>query len=241
MTRVSTSSCGPPRSSFTKRRPQAYARTSFSSTLPRSYKKNRPSIYTCIVAVAFFITAVLLVVYDRATVRQNEKTMRSALRTGALVNSVFPASVRDRVMDSANACEDMNGKWRNDNEIEEGRFKSRSIADFFASTTLMCKLTVSRNDTLIHVLHNSSNCSPCNQSPTSLGLLLGHLLVVRNIRTIEVIAALLLLTLFGIHASIEPFQVFELLETIYGAFDVLAKKRDVFKVETVGYLCLDTR
>jgi Adenylate and Guanylate cyclase catalytic domain len=34
--------------------------------------------------------------------------------------------------------------------------------------------------------------------------------------------------------DLEPFQVFELLETIYGAFDELAKKRGIFKVETVG-------
>jgi len=32
----------------------------------------------------------------------------------------------------------------------------------------------------------------------------------------------------------EPFQVFQLLETIYGAFDTIAKQRRVFKVETVG-------
>ena len=32
----------------------------------------------------------------------------------------------------------------------------------------------------------------------------------------------------------EPFQVFMLLETIYGAFDEIARKRRVFKVETVG-------
>jgi class 3 adenylate cyclase len=32
----------------------------------------------------------------------------------------------------------------------------------------------------------------------------------------------------------EPFKVFQLLETIYGEFDALAKKRRVFKVETVG-------
>lgn len=32
----------------------------------------------------------------------------------------------------------------------------------------------------------------------------------------------------------EPFQVFLLLETLYGAFDVIAKRRRVFKVETVG-------
>jgi len=32
----------------------------------------------------------------------------------------------------------------------------------------------------------------------------------------------------------EPTQVFTLLETIYGAFDEIAKQRRVFKVETVG-------
>ena len=32
----------------------------------------------------------------------------------------------------------------------------------------------------------------------------------------------------------EPSQVFTLLEQIYGAFDTLAKRRGVFKVETVG-------
>jgi class 3 adenylate cyclase len=32
----------------------------------------------------------------------------------------------------------------------------------------------------------------------------------------------------------EPSQVFTLLETVYHAFDVIAKRRRVFKVETVG-------
>ena len=34
-------------------------------------------------------------------------------------------------------------------------------------------------------------------------------------------------------SSREPSQVFILLEQIYGSFDALAKKRGVFKVETV--------
>jgi Holliday junction resolvasome RuvABC DNA-binding subunit len=33
----------------------------------------------------------------------------------------------------------------------------------------------------------------------------------------------------------DAHQVFELLETIYGALDKIAKKRRIFKVETVGY------
>jgi class 3 adenylate cyclase len=32
----------------------------------------------------------------------------------------------------------------------------------------------------------------------------------------------------------DPKQVFTLLETLYGAFDAIAQKRGVFKVETIG-------
>lgn len=32
----------------------------------------------------------------------------------------------------------------------------------------------------------------------------------------------------------EPAQVFQLLETIYGAFDEIARRKGIFKVETVG-------
>jgi class 3 adenylate cyclase len=35
-------------------------------------------------------------------------------------------------------------------------------------------------------------------------------------------------------SSREPEQVFELLETLYGAFDKIAVRRQVFKVETIG-------
>jgi class 3 adenylate cyclase len=35
-------------------------------------------------------------------------------------------------------------------------------------------------------------------------------------------------------SSRSPVQVFTLLETLYGAFDKIAKRRRVFKVETIG-------
>ena len=40
----------------------------------------------------------------------------------------------------------------------------------------------------------------------------------------------------------EPTQVFTLLETVYGAFDAIAKRRHVFKVETIGdcYVSVDS-
>lgn len=38
-------------------------------------------------------------------------------------------------------------------------------------------------------------------------------------------------------SSREPAQVFHLLELIYGEFDAIAKRRRVFKIETVGDCC----
>ena len=35
-------------------------------------------------------------------------------------------------------------------------------------------------------------------------------------------------------SSREPVEVFKLLETLYGAFDLIADQRKVFKVETIG-------
>ena len=34
----------------------------------------------------------------------------------------------------------------------------------------------------------------------------------------------------------EPTHVFKLLETLYGAFDQIAERRRVFKIETIGYV-----
>jgi class 3 adenylate cyclase len=38
-------------------------------------------------------------------------------------------------------------------------------------------------------------------------------------------------------SSRTPAHVFDLLESAYGAFDVMAKRRKVFKVETIGDCC----
>ena len=35
----------------------------------------------------------------------------------------------------------------------------------------------------------------------------------------------------------EPTQVFTLLETVYSSFDAIAKRRRIFKIETIGDCC----
>jgi class 3 adenylate cyclase len=144
-----------------------------SSTLEQRYTTKKPYYYAGIVLLSFFLTSVLMIIYDLTVTKRQEKTMRSALQNGALVESLFPSIVRERLLEDSHLNHDIQRKAET----------SRPIAEFFPCTTIMFA------DIAGFTAWSSTR---------------------------------------------EPFQVFELLETIYGAFDELAKRRRIFKVETVG-------
>jgi class 3 adenylate cyclase len=127
--------------------------------------------------------------------------MATALRTNAIVSSLFPSNVRDRILKDAEEQveREMNTKSSFvhakhrlksflEDEPDDARkstdaFSTKPIADLFPETTLMFADLVG----------------------------------------------------FTAWSSVrEPSQVFRLLETVYHAFDQIAKRRGVFKVETVG-------
>jgi class 3 adenylate cyclase len=153
-----------------------------SSTLEQSYTTTKPYFYSGIVLLSFFLTTVLIVLYDLTVTKRQEKTMRSALQNGALIESLFPANVRERLLEDSVQMASQKNRV-NDNTKSGLTIRTRPIADFFPSTTIMFA------DVAGFTAWSSTR---------------------------------------------EPFQVFELLETIYGAFDELAKRRRIFKVETVG-------
>jgi hypothetical protein len=103
-----------------------------------SYETNKPAVYTSVIVLAFCVTAILLIVYDRMVTRRQEKTMHSAIRTSNLVSSMFPENVRDRLMEAAleegkNAA--LDGKGGPSSGV--GAYKTRPIADFFPEATIM--------------------------------------------------------------------------------------------------------
>jgi hypothetical protein len=115
-----------------------------SSTFRSAYNTNRPAIYTSVVALAFAFTALLLLMYDKLVSRRQEKTMTSAIRTNALVSSLFPENIRDRLI-GYNGL-DHGSKMISGNEktmenygnkaLVNAPFHSRPIADFFPQTTV---------------------------------------------------------------------------------------------------------
>jgi hypothetical protein len=110
-----------------------------SATLRANYETNNPAVYTSVVALAFVVTAVLLIIYDKMITRRQDKTMSSAIRTSNLVASMFPATVRDRLMEDA--LQDGNKTSVFDAKSNPsslgGGLKTRPIADFFPEVTIM--------------------------------------------------------------------------------------------------------
>jgi hypothetical protein len=104
-----------------------------SAAFRATYETNKPAIYTSVIALAFAVTAVLLIIYDRMITRRQEKTMHSAIRTSNMVSSMFPETVRDRLM--ADALQDEG----NTSVLSSvgASFSTRPIADFFPEATIM--------------------------------------------------------------------------------------------------------
>lgn len=63
-----------------------------------SYITNEPMIFSIAVAIIFIFTSTLFILYDCCVQRRQNRTSDLADRTSAMVDSLFPASVRDRLL-----------------------------------------------------------------------------------------------------------------------------------------------
>lgn len=174
----------------------------FPSTQFRaSYNSARPESFTAILAAILISTGMIIWIDVKFVQQRQKKVVATALRPNAIISSLFPFNVRDRVIKQAEeqAERDMgntdvfhSNKNRLKNFLEDrpgefgkhgGAFSDKAIADLFPETTLMFADMVG----------------------------------------------------FTALSSVrEPCQVFTLLETVYHAFDEIAKRRGGFEVETVG-------
>jgi class 3 adenylate cyclase len=172
-----------------------------SQQFAQGYKSSLPIVFTSLVAATFFLMALTFLVYDRFVHRRNIKVVNAAARSNAIVSSLFPSNVRDRLFEDAKARSDVNQAAHSrlktflhngdssdtaitdENAHHSDFFKTKPIAELFPHTTIM--------------FADISGFTAWSSSR-------------------------------------EPAQVFQLLETLYHSFDETAKKRRVFKVETVG-------
>ena len=149
--------------------------------LKKSFEGNTPKIFASVVAGTFLLMAISFLFYDAFVQRRNKKLVHNAARSNAIVTSLFPENVRDRLVSQ-----------------EEKRVGSTKA-----------KLNV-------------------GMGMSTEGVPIADLFLESTVMFADIVG-------FTAWSSVrEPAQVFTLLESLYGAFDVIADKRRVFKVETVG-------
>eukprot|EP00934_Nitzschia_sp_Nitz4_P009170 Nitzschia sp. Nitz4//scaffold37_size175936//139425//149009//NITZ4_002062-RA/size175936-snap-gene-0.260-mRNA-1//-1//CDS//3329549836//9160//frame0 len=160
------------------------------------YVTDAGKFYVIGVAVVFLITIVFFLLYDFIVEKRQQRTMRRAVQSRAIVSSLFPAAVRERLFKADDSSAGGGDKVKHDQTKKKLRTfisdaitkdnkpaESKPIADLFPHTTVMFA------DIAGFTKWSSER---------------------------------------------DPTHVFTLLQTVYHSFDRIAKKRTVFKVETIG-------
>jgi hypothetical protein len=152
--------------------------------LKQDTDSNLPVVLVSVVAGAFTLMLMAFVMFNYFVDRRNQKIVGAATKFNAVISSLFPENVRDRLLDdTAKASPNLKKGWMAENSEADNRKLAPAIADLFPETTILFA------DIAGFTAWSSTR---------------------------------------------EPKHVFTLLETLYAAFDEIARKRQVYKVETIG-------
>ena len=69
-----------------------------SREMEESYYNGRPTLYTAMVVFILLFTSIVFTVYDSIVEKRQKKVANTAVKSTAVVNSLFPANVRDRIL-----------------------------------------------------------------------------------------------------------------------------------------------
>jgi class 3 adenylate cyclase len=182
-----------------------------STHMEDKFVTNEPIYYAVVVATIFLFTTVVFLLYNCLVERRQRLVLDKAVKSTAVVKSLFPANVRERLYEETEKTLEDNkrssshnpfgDKWSN-NAAADGK-----LTDFLSSGELM----------------EASNAASIRKGSPIADLFPE--------------ATVFFADLAGFtkwSSERKPTEVFGLLETIYSAFDSIAQRRKVFKVETIG-------
>eukprot|EP00538_Stauroneis_constricta_P004292 CAMPEP_0119565374 /NCGR_PEP_ID=MMETSP1352-20130426/29797_1 /TAXON_ID=265584 /ORGANISM="Stauroneis constricta, Strain CCMP1120" /LENGTH=876 /DNA_ID=CAMNT_0007614265 /DNA_START=1 /DNA_END=2631 /DNA_ORIENTATION=- len=184
-----------------------------TSTLEDKYITNAPIWYAVVVGMVFVFTSAVFVFYDCLVERRQRVVMDRAVKSGAVVSSLFPENVRDRLYNE-------HGDRTNSKTTRNSFMGSKlTSSDLMRSTSFGSGRRQRMGST---PLSRDGRSEMANDKP----------IADKFEDTTILFADLVGFTKWS--ASKTPEQVFDLLEILYGAFDKLSKRHRVFKVETIG-------
>eukprot|EP00977_Amphora_coffeiformis_P020476 scaffold8300_cov171-Amphora_coffeaeformis.AAC.1 len=185
-----------------------------SSSFKKHYVDNKPDAYRGIVLGVFLFIVGIFWAYDTLIERRQGKVIDAAAKSDAIVRSLFPSNVREKLYEQAQPQKKSDGKdaWRNPTAIrpEKGVIET-------PKNMLKSFIARSPDDPANNVSQDGALSAP--------------------IADLYPQTTIMFADISGFTAwssEREPSQVFTLLESIYRQMDRAAKKLGVFKVETVG-------
>ncbi|KAG7363095.1 family 3 adenylate cyclase [Nitzschia inconspicua] len=270
--------------SFDEPTPCQYKMTLYPTVASKyTYESDAARKIAIVTGAVFIFVFAVFVVFDCVQERRNRKMKRTAQEARAIVSSLFPANVRDRLFESNREKEKQRRKeikeekWR---QRREKRKKQKANTKLHDDRPMDI---VAKNDTSIPKKRGSGFLSVqtvqqimieledkggfesddddvvlplSNQNPGVVSHPKHRLKTFLNGNQLSGVSAsasseeaanpiadlfphttVLFADIVGFTAwssEREPEQVFALLQTLYQSFDRLAKKRGVFKVETIG-------
>jgi class 3 adenylate cyclase len=179
-----------------------------TTTFEDNYLTNRPAVFCAVVALIFFFTSMTFIVYDCLVENRQALVMKKVVETSQIVHSLFPAIVRDRLLTTTDHEHSGNGKTPLKNQS--------ALTGLRETPTVRLKAFL-----------NGKGDKRDDASSGSQGIIADLFP-----ETTIMIADIAGFTAWS--SEREPSQVFELLEAIYGEFDLEAKRQGVFKIETIG-------
>ena len=120
-----------------------------SQEMEDDYVTNQPVLYTIVIGSVFIFTSMVFLLYDWLVERRQRKVMDKAVKSSAVVKSLFPEVVRDRLFgdETENAKKKKKGsEWVADDKKmsvkdyidgDRSTHKGRAIADKFEATTVL--------------------------------------------------------------------------------------------------------
>lgn len=180
-----------------------------SRTMENQSRSSDPIVFAIIAVLIFAFTSVVFIAYDKLVAIRQYKVMKTAVRSAAIVSSLFPSNVRERLYNDGD--EDRDARKYN-SSFQPNKLRLMSFLNEGTSSS----------DTSATDILPSSHQFPGLQFP---GKPIADLFSDCTVFFCDIA------NFTAWSSAREPGQVFMLLETIYGAFDAIAARRGVFKVE----------
>lgn len=168
------------------------------------------------VGVVFLVAAAVFYCYDAIVERRQKVVMNRALQSTAIVSSLFPETVRDRLFRRGSLSE----PGLDDGSTIDETLPSDLAAAAASSPLLMVQPAKQR---LKSFLTDQEDGTGGAMSKPIADLFPNCTVLFADISGFTAWSSLR-----------DPAQVFVLLESVYQAFDRSARRRGVFKVETIG-------